>query len=186
MADTTRLDKFSSTFLKADGDLLDKSVQRRHLAIDILKGDTGATGATGATGPTGPKGDTGASSSSQLFTSSGTFTAPAGVTKVLVTMIGGGGSGGGYYSNHVDTYSAGGGGAGGDYVWKLAFTVVPASNYTVTVGVGGVAAGEGANGNTGGNTTFDTVLDTLVPAVQQEMVGCQRVVQRLQYMMLLQ
>nr|WP_256583662.1 hypothetical protein [Pseudomonas sp. GW456-11-11-14-LB2] len=48
---------------------------------------------------------------SQLFASNGTFTVPAGITSVLVTLCGGGGGGAAYY----DTTSAGGGGvAAGD------------------------------------------------------------------------
>lgn len=44
----------------------------------------------------------------QEFLSSGTFTVPAGVTAVWVTMCGGGGSGGAQYGSS----GAGGGGAG--------------------------------------------------------------------------
>lgn len=104
------------------------------------KGDTGATGATGSTGATGPSGGT----STTRFTASGIFTAPVGVTKVYLTMVGGGGGGG---------QSGGIGGGGGSGAWCIMYpyTVVPASSYTVTIGAGGLA------GVDGGNTTFDAL-----------------------------
>ncbi|MDD3685374.1 MAG: hypothetical protein PHE56_01280, partial [Bacteroidales bacterium] len=77
------------------------------------------------------------------YTSTGTWTCPAGVTTVLVECWGGGGAGGGATGNP----SAGGGGAGGSYSRKIV-TVVPTTNYTVTVAtaVGGTT-GAGATGN---------------------------------------
>ena len=47
--------------------------------------------------------------STQIFTSSGTWTKPSGITKVKVTVTGGGGGGGGHNSDDAH----GGGGAGG-------------------------------------------------------------------------
>lgn len=85
-----------------------------------------------------------------LYTSSTTFNAPAGITKVYVSMIGGGGGGGG-----TATGGAGGGG-GGEGIIMFPYTVVPANNYTVTVGAAG-AAGNNTNGGSGGTTTFDTI-----------------------------
>lgn len=76
----------------------------------------------------------------QVFTSSGTFTKPAGVTKVLVELVGGGGGG----------YNLGGkgGGGGGGYAKKLC-TIT--GNVTITVGTGGAT---GAPGSAGGTTSF--------------------------------
>ncbi len=92
---------------------------------------------------------------SQLFTSSGTFTAPAGVTKVYITMIGGGAGGGG--CNSTGSNFAGGGGAGA-YLFNLPFTVTPASNYTVTIGAGGAGGtNSGTDGSSGGTTSFDAL-----------------------------
>ncbi len=90
---------------------------------------------------------------SQLFTASGTFTAPAGITKVYITMIGGGGSGGGAQENGVG--HNGGGGSSAAYLINYPYTVTPASGYTVTIGAGG--AGVASSGTDGGNTTFDAV-----------------------------
>ena len=52
-------------------------------------------------------------SSMQVFTSSGTFTVPAGITKVKVTVYGAGGGGGGGDSS---AYASGGGEIGRAHV----------------------------------------------------------------------
>lgn len=65
---------------------------------------------------------------SRIFTASGSWTAPAGITSVDVAVWGGGG-GSGYYS--------GGAGGGGAYSRKNAISVTPGNSYTVTVGAGG-------------------------------------------------
>lgn len=83
----------------------------------------------------------------QTFNSSGTFTAPAGVTSITVEAWGGGGAGGGRQTND----GTGGGGAGGNYVIATTFTVVPGNQYTV--GVGGVANGD-SNAGSKGNPSF--------------------------------
>ena len=67
----------------------------------------------------------------QRFTANGTFTVPAGVTTVWVSMSGGGGGGGGGGS------SVGGGGGGADAVLAESLTVTSGSAYTITVGAGG-------------------------------------------------
>ena len=66
----------------------------------------------------------------QTFNASGTFTAPAGVTRVVVDCYGGGGRGSTRSSN-----GQGGGGGGGAYASSV-ITVVPGNNYTVNVGTG--------------------------------------------------
>jgi hypothetical protein len=100
--------------------------------------------------------------STQTFTSSSTWTAPAGVTSVSVAAIGGGAGGGGGSSDNVAT-SGGGGGGGGGAAANGTVTVIPGNVYTVTVGAGGAGgaganAGGGAasNGGAGGDTWFDT------------------------------
>ena len=64
----------------------------------------------------------------QVFTSSGTFTVPAGITRAKVTVVGGGGSG---------AAGVGGGGGGGGTAIEIVTGLTPAG--TVTVTVGGVA-----------------------------------------------
>ena len=68
---------------------------------------------------------------SQTFTTSGTFTVPAGVTSVTVQAWGGGGAGGSRTNN------GGGGGGGGGAYSSGTVTVVPNTTYTVNVGTAG-------------------------------------------------
>ncbi len=76
---------------------------------------------------------------SQTFTTSGTFTVPSGVTSITIELVSAGGSGGG---------NGGGGGGGGGYALGV-YTVVPLSEYTVTVGTagGGISGGTTSVGN---------------------------------------
>lgn len=81
----------------------------------------------------------------QLFTSSGTFTVPAGVSSIKVTVVGGGGGSTLYWGSN----GANGGACQGIY------TVTPGAAITVTVGAGG--AGATANntpGGAGGTSSF--------------------------------
>ena len=84
----------------------------------------------------------------QVFTSSGTFTVPAGITRIRVRCWGGGGAGG---SSGVGG-NVGGGGGGGSYAEGF-YTVVPGTQYSVTVGVGGTGV-SGAGGNNGLTSSF--------------------------------
>ncbi len=94
-----------------------------------------------------------AAGGSTFITADGTFTPPAGVTKVYLTMVGGGGGGGG-----SDTSSeGGGGGAGGAWIIDYPYTVTPSVAVTVQVGDGGAGGGAGDNdGTIGQDTIFDT------------------------------
>ena len=69
----------------------------------------------------------------QTFTSNGTFTVPAGVTKIWITAFGAGGSG-----NNYD------GGQGGDFVIRKAFMVTPNDSLSITVGKGNLNKDGGA------------------------------------------
>lgn len=69
----------------------------------------------------------------QLFTSSGTFTVPAGISTVKVTCIGGGGGGSQQWISN--------GGAGGVAVGV--YSVTPGGTVAVTVGGGGAAVANG-------------------------------------------
>lgn len=98
---------------------------------------------------------TGFSQSSQInpniqsFTTSGTFTVPAGVTQVEVTTIGGGGAGGSGNS----TLPGGGGGSGGVGV-AIITGLTPGASIPIVVGSGGAPASAGNTGGNGGTSSF--------------------------------
>jgi hypothetical protein len=89
------------------------------------------------------------------YTGSGTFTVPAGVTSLSVTMIAGGGSG-----NGGDDWGSGGGGSGG-YYQNYIYYVTPGSTISYSVGAAGAnttfgsltctAGGNAPSGTTGGS-----------------------------------
>jgi hypothetical protein len=89
----------------------------------------------------------------QTFTSSGTFTVPADVYTLFVTMCAGGGG----RSNHTRSGYTYGGGGGGAYYINYPISVNPGDILTITIGAGGrsvyydmysVAYGAGTNGGT--------------------------------------
>lgn len=80
------------------------------------------------------------------FLVNGTFTIPAGVTAVKVTVVGGGGAGGG----STATNNGGGGGSGAVAV-KWLSSLTPGLTIAVTVGAGGVGV-SAAGGNNGASS----------------------------------
>lgn len=86
----------------------------------------------------------------QVFTAGGTFTIPAGVTSVKVTVVGAGGAGGGAT---VGNNGGGGGAAGAGVKWLTSLT--PGNTLTVAVGTGGTGV-SAATGNAGGNSTVSS------------------------------
>ena len=91
----------------------------------------------------------------QVFTSSGTWTRPTGITKVKVYVTGGGGSASG---STTSTWSGGGGGT----VIKL-IDVSSISTATVTVGSGGAGVhySPTQSGNDGGDSVWSDGTNTL-------------------------
>lgn len=87
----------------------------------------------------------------QLFTSSGSFTAPVGIYTIYLTACGGGGGGGGGYGK------GGGGGASGYCIYKYPVSVSPGGSYPITVGGGGSSGPSNTNGGTGGTTYFASI-----------------------------
>ncbi len=86
---------------------------------------------------------------SQTFTSSGTFTTPAGVTSVRIVVVGGGGGGTGSH------WGAGGSG------WVRYSTCSVSGNVSVTVGsggTGGICCTNAAPGSNGSASTFGSCL----------------------------
>lgn len=85
----------------------------------------------------------------QIFTSSGTFIVPSGVTQISAVCVGGGGGASGS-PGVSDASGAGGGGGGLSYG---TFTVTPYETLTITIGSGGAGGDAGTNnGNAGGNS----------------------------------
>jgi hypothetical protein len=81
-----------------------------------------------------------------------TWTIPAGVTKLKVTVIGGGGGGGSstYYAPH-DTYYNGAGGGAGAYSVVYLSGLTPGNTLTYTVGAAGAV-----NGGNGGTSSLSS------------------------------
>ena len=102
-------------------------------------------------------GGLGGIASVQTFTSSGTWTKPTGVTKVMVEVQGAGGSGSGS-PNTEDCQ----GGSGGGYAKKL-LDVSSISSATITIGTGGAGvAGLTVNaGNAGGASSWADGTNTI-------------------------
>ncbi len=109
------------------------------------------SGAAHATAATKPQGQ-------QTFTSSGTFTVPAGVTSIDVFCVGGGGAGtiGNWTSQN--NLRSGGGGAGGYTKTYSGCQVSPGQKLAVTVGAGGIYDSSGPTTQpSGGTSSVDTL-----------------------------
>ena len=133
---------------------LGSSVTLTNAGVTSVVAGTGisVSGATGAVTVTATGGGS-VGVRSTIFTASGTFTVPTGVTSVKVTCVGGGGGGGGYRDNG----SGGGGGGGGGYAIKWVTGLTPAGTVTVTIGAaGGGVSSFSAQAGTGGTTSFGT------------------------------
>jgi hypothetical protein len=92
-------------------------------------------------------------SSMQVFTSSGTWTKPAGITKVIVEVQGAGGSGAKLAGSYVSA------GAAGGYAKKI-IDVSSISSSTITIGSGGAGVTSG-NGNNGGSSIWSDGTNTI-------------------------
>jgi hypothetical protein len=92
----------------------------------------------------------------QVFSSSGTYTKPAGLVRVKVTVVAGGGGGG--PGNQTGGKGGGGGGGGGSI--GLVNVASIGATVTVTVGAGGTAGptNQTSSGGNGGTSSFGTFL----------------------------
>lgn len=98
-----------------------------------------------------------AGSSVEVFTTSGTFQVPAGITEVYLTGIGSGAGGGG--GNDSTNYRGGGGGSAGQYVNMYPITgLTPLDNITVTINDAGTGGAAATDGTDGGDVVFGVHL----------------------------
>lgn len=97
-----------------------------------------------------PAAGTSIASGTQTFTSSSTWTAPAGVSAVTCTVVGGGGGGGASGNSTTNSnYNFPAGGGAGGAVTTERIAVTSGTTYTVVVGAGG-----GRGVSTGADTSF--------------------------------
>ena len=96
-----------------------------------------------------------AAAGSKTFTSSGTFTVPAGITSIDIFCVGGGGASCNTVkasSTNTDYTGVSAGGGGGYTSTKKGYAVTPGASFTVTIGAGGTAGGNGSA------TSFGSIL----------------------------
>jgi len=88
----------------------------------------------------------------QIFTAGGTFTVPAGITAVKITVVGGGGG-----ANSANPYACSGGGGG--VAIKYLTGLTPAGTLTITVGALGATSSAGGTSSvaSGTSNTITTV-----------------------------
>ena len=119
----------------------------------LVSSDASGTVAWVSTSTLGFGGSSSVNHGMQDFDSSGTWTAPAGVTSVMVEAWGGG-SGASGNSGSADVN-----GTGGAY-GKSILSVTPGTTYTITVGAGGLGT-QSQTIPAGGNSSFSSLM--LVP-----------------------
>lgn len=94
----------------------------------------------------------GTSPTSQVLTSSGTYTTPAGATFLKVTIVGDGAGGGG--APNPGTGNSCGGGGGGAGAVCIAWITSPAASYPYVIGTGGTGGTGAATGLAGTGSWF--------------------------------
>lgn len=136
-----------ATVLTTQGDILYRDASGLQRLAAGTSGDFLKTQGSGAN----PVWDTagGGLTSMQVFTSSGTYTRPSGISKAKVFVTGGGGGGGGGSPSHNH---GGGGGAGGTAIKWI--TSGLGSTETITIGSGGSAGGGNTDGSAGQASSF--------------------------------
>jgi hypothetical protein len=155
-----------ATTIAAKGDLLAGTANDAYSALTIGANDTVLTADSSAA--TGLKwaAVSGGYSNYEVFTSSTTWTVPAGITKCAYYVVGGG-AGGSSGDVRIASFQieGGGGGGGGGIAYDPFYTVTPAAAITVTIGAGGSGAAvislnsnnsTGNIGNGGVASSFDS------------------------------
>lgn len=93
----------------------------------------------------------------QVFTSTGTYTATTGMLYCQIIILGGGGAGGGAAATGGATTSLGGGGGAGEYAVGVFSAATIGASQAVTIGAAG-AANSGVAGGNGGNTSVGALI----------------------------
>jgi len=94
----------------------------------------------------------------QKFTSSGSFTVPAGVTTIYASGCAGGSGGGGTFTTSANNSGGGGGGGYGQSIQRAAYTVTPGQVIAITIGAGGAGGAIGTAGSAGGSTIIGSLI----------------------------
>jgi len=95
----------------------------------------------------------------EVFTVNGTWNRPAGITRIIIELVGGGGAGGGIDNNRRIGVAGGG---GGGYAKKI-LDVSAISSLGITVGSGG-SGNRAGDGDDGGDTEVKNGETTIVKA----------------------
>lgn len=96
-----------------------------------------------------------------VFTSTGTFTAPSNCSSVQIFLVGAGGGGGWSQSGTSNNTGTVAGGGGGGQVIQRTIAVTPGQSYTVTIGAAGSGATSLVNGGDGGDSSFGSLATAL-------------------------
>lgn len=113
-----------------------------------------------------PSASTAGEHGKKLFTTSGTWTVPNGVTTVWVSMSGGGGGGTVGGSDQSGNSYSGEGGGGAHAVMAQEVSVISGTNIQIKVGAGGAGGGTavrgsgGDDGQKGGTSSFGSYIST--------------------------
>lgn len=142
---TARTITASTGISVANGDGVSGNPTITNTGVTSVAAGTGISVSASTGGVTISASGGGGFSNIQVFTSSGTFTVPAGITKVKATVVGGGGGGGG------TTPTPGGG--GGTSI-EIISGLTPGGTVAVTVGGGGAGVFPPSSGGTGGTSSF--------------------------------
>lgn len=94
----------------------------------------------------------------QVFTSSGTYTPHAKLLYAVIECVGGGGGGGGVVNGGAATGGSAGSGGAGSYARSTVSAATIGASQTVTIGAAGASGVVGGAGGNGGDTSVGTLV----------------------------
>lgn len=104
----------------------------------------------------------------QVFTSSGTFTIPTGVTAIKVNLVGSGAGGGGGSSGGG---TSGGVGGGGRSITTFLTGLTSGNTLSITIGAGGTGGAVNSSGGSSGTTSITSGTQTITTIQQLGSTG---------------